>query len=104
MLLLLVAPSAPQNVAAVHATSSSITWTWDPPANHGNKVTYYNMSNGATTSGTNYQMSRLSGYTQYRFRVRAVTGSGKSGNWSPWQYHRTLPASMPGTLDYTSSH
>ena len=104
MLPILVAPSAPQNVAAVNATSSSITWTWDPPANHGNKVTYYRMSNGATTNGTYYRMSGLSGYRQYRFRVRAVTGSGNSGNWSSWQYHRTLPAGMPGTLDCTISH
>ena len=104
MLSLLVAPSAPQNVAAVHTTSSSITWTWDPPANHGNKVTRYILSNGASTSGTYYQMSGLSGYTQYGLSVRAVTGSGNSGNWSPRRYHRTLPAGMPGTLDYTSSH
>ena len=102
--MLLVAPSAPQNVAAVHATSSSISWTWDPPANHGNKVSYYRMSNGATTNGTYYQMSGLSANHQYSFRVQAVTGSGNSGSWSPGRYHRTLPAGMPGTLDYTSSH
>ena len=104
MLLLLVAPSAPQNVAAVHATSSSITWTWDPPANHGNKVTYYRMPNGATTSGTYYQWSGLSGYTQYCFQAQAVTGSRNYGYWSSSHCHSTLPASMPGTLNYTSSH
>ena len=112
-----LAPSAPQNVAAVYATSSSITWTWDPPANHGNKVTHYvgmlfryntywywyQMSN-YETNGTYYQENGLSGNTRYRFRVQAVTGSGNSGSWSSWQYHRTLPAGMPGTLDCTISH
>ena len=104
MLPLLVAPSAPRNVAAGSATSSSITWRWDPPANHGNKVTYYRMSNGATirsTSGTYYQWSGLSGYSQYKFRVQAVTGSGNRGSWSSWRYYRTLPASMPGTHIYS---
>ena len=110
MLSLLVAPSAPQNVAAVHTTSSSITWTWDPPANHGNKVTYYQisyylyywLSNGATTNGTYYQMSELSGNSHYCFQARAVTGSGNYGYWSSWHCRTTLPASMPGTLDYIS--
>ena len=116
MLPLLVAPSAPQNVAAVHATSSSITWTWDNPVNHSNKVTHYvgvlfrhttywfRWGEVNITTGTCYQWSGLSANTQYRFRVRAVTGSGNSGSWSSWQYHSTLPAGMPGTLDYTSSH
>ena len=99
-----LAPSVPRNVAAVYATSSSITWTWDPPANHGNKVTHYQMSNGATTSGTYYQMNGLTANHQYGLRVRAVTGSGNSGSWSSLRYYRTLPAGMPGTLDYTSSH
>ena len=103
--MLLVAPSAPRNVAAVYATSSSITWTWDPPPNHGNKVTHYILAhNGASTNGTYYQWSGLSGNTRYCLQARAVTGSGNYGYWSSSHCHKTLPASMPGTLDYTSSH
>ena len=98
--MLHVAPLPPQNVQAVYATSSSITWTWDPPANHGNKFTQYELSNGLSTNGTYYQWSGLSANTWYRFRVRALTSSGNNGNWSPWNYHITLPAGMPSTTVY----
>ena len=101
-----IAPSAPQNVAAVNVTSSSITWIWDQPTNHGNKVTHYHgqlqvfyrdVGNVNVTTGTYYQWSRLSANTQYRFRARAVTGSGIYGSWSNWKTQKTLPAGMPGT-------
>ena len=95
--MLLVAPLSPQNVAPVNATSSSITWMWDKPPNHSNKVTLYhaqmyNLDTVNVTTGTYYNWSGLSANTQYRFRVRAVTGSGNSGSWSSWNYHNTLPA------------
>ena len=98
--LLLVVPLRPQNVAAVDATSSSITWTWDKPLNHSNKITHYqgevdNLGRVNVTTGTYYQWSGLLANTQYRFRVRAVTGSGNNGNWSLWTNYRTLPAGMP---------
>ena len=100
--MLLVAPLPPQNVQAVYATSSSITWTWDPPSNHGNKVACYELSNGISTTGTYYQWSGLSANTQYRFRIRAVTGSRNYGSWSSWTTHSTLPAGMPSTTVYAT--
>lgn len=114
--LLLVEPSAPQNVTATSATSSSITWTWNKPVNHGNKVTYYEgvlvrhntsfKSKVNITTGTCYQWSGLSANTQYGFKVRAVTGSGNRGPWSSWIWSRTLPAGirMPITIHYACYH
>ena len=92
-----VAPSAPLNVEAVAVTSSSITWIWDKPANHNNKVTHYQVYNGAVvniTTGTYYKWTGLSANTQYSIRVRAVTGSGIDGSWSSWEYASTLPPGM----------
>ena len=96
-----VAPSAPLNVEAVAVTSSSITWIWDKPMNHSNWVTHYQVyrSNHDTysssivnvTTGTYYKWTGLSANTQYSIRVRAVTGSGKYGNWSSSKYASTLP-------------
>ena len=92
---ILVAPSAPLNVEAVAVTSSSITWIWDKPANHNNKVTHYQVSNrSVVTTGTYYKWTGLSANTWYRFRVQAVTGSGKYGSWSAWEYASTLPPGM----------
>ena len=99
--MLLVAPLSPQNVTAVNATSSSITWTWDKPPNHSNKITHYqaqmytDLDTVNITTGTYYNWNGLSANTQYWFRVRAVTGSGNSGSWSSWTNYRTLPAGMP---------
>ena len=119
--LLLVAPSAPQNVTAASATSSSITWTWNKPVNHSNKVTHYvgvllwynilwfRWGTVNITTGTCYQWSGLSANTLYRFRVRAVTGSGYSGP-SRQRKSRTLPAGkclspciMHAVVVYTAS-
>ena len=98
--VVLVAPSAPLNVEAVAITSSSITWIWDKPTNHDNKVTQFQVSRYwlwntvNVMTGTYYKWTGLSANTQYRFRVRAVTGGGNYGRWSSWEYAYTLP---PGT-------
>ena len=103
-----IAPSAPQNVAAVNVTSSSITWIWDQPTNHSNKVTHYHIQQrhwntwllvvkNTTYTGMHYQVNGLSANTQYRFRVQAVTGSGNYGSWSDWMSWSTQPAGMPST-------
>ena len=101
---ILVAPSAPLNVEAVAITSSSITWIWDKPTNHSNRITHYQVyrydhnaySSGMVnvTTGTYYKWTGLSANTRYSIRVRAVTGSGKYSNWSSSKNASTLPPGM----------
>ncbi len=79
-------PAQPQAPSNVSANDKHATFTIKAPANHGLKITGYNVldNHGHSwhpTSATTMTVSGLTNGTSYRFRVQAVNADGP-GPWS----------------------
>ena len=101
--VILSAPTAPQNLAAV-AGNGQVALSWAAPASDGNSaITGYQVSSdgGATwtaASGhTAHTFTGLSNGTTYTFAVRAVNAAGPGASATT----TATPAGVPGTQTYT---